>query len=166
MKRSLAVSQRFGREAIEFAATISFAHWTRPACANPGAQKGSRAEQAARRAKAELVDVPEIQYATTDDGVRIAYTSFGQGPPLLATFPLAWDFEMELQSELRGAFYRILAERFTVTVFDYRGGGNSERATGHYTFPHLAQDLAAVARAAAPRRAWPSLLLVPPPGPR
>ena len=99
------------------------------------------------------MDVPEIQYATTDDGVRIAYTSFGQGPPLLATFPLAWDFEMELQSELRGAFYRILAESLTVTVFDYRGGGISERATGHYTFPHLAQDLAAVARAAAPRRA-------------
>lgn len=73
------------------------------------------------------MDVPQTRYATTSDGLSIAYQQFGSGPDVVWVTGTA--SHVELFWELPGwaATLRRLSERCTVTWFDKRGTGLSDR---------------------------------------
>lgn len=88
---------------------------------------------------------PKIRYATTADGVSIAFHVLGKGPPVVFLFPyhvnhltLNWDVPLH-----RGAF-QYLARCFTVINLDFRGAGNSERSVSSLSLDSFAEDLRAV----------------------
>jgi len=91
---------------------------------------------------------PRIQYAQTKDGVSIAYTQFGDGPPLIITSPSVWS-HIGSEGPRIPDFTRLwregLASRNRVVRFDIRGSGLSERNITSFTPDDLVVDLAAVA---------------------
>ena len=99
------------------------------------------------------MDAPPIQFTRTEDEVSIAYWTVGEGPPLLvipnngaAHAALIW----ELPSWK--AFYEELAQHWTVTYFDPRGSGLSEREVTSFELEVLERDVVAVVRAAGLER--------------
>ena len=73
------------------------------------------------------MNVPDTRYATTADGLSIAYQQFGSGPHVVWVTGTA--SHVELFWELPGwaNTLRRLSERCTVTWFDKRGTGLSDR---------------------------------------
>ena len=91
------------------------------------------------------MDAPEIRYCTTTDGVRIAYTIAGEGPPLLfVTEPTCSHTQFEWSMPLFAAFFRRLASRLTLIRLDVRGTGLSDRVVSNDPFASYALDLDAV----------------------
>jgi class 3 adenylate cyclase len=87
-----------------------------------------------------------IQYATTADGVRIAYSTMGAGPPLVH-MP-GWPFT-NIVEELRvpsfRTYYETLAEHVRLIRFDHRDSGHSQRdGVPPLSFDGLVADLEAV----------------------
>ena len=80
--------------------------------------------------EARTVEFPEIEYATTPDGLRIAYQRWGEGPPLVVCPQIISNVEVHNEHE----YYRRVREhvgRFMSCVeFDKRGIGLSDRITG------------------------------------
>ncbi|MFD0687804.1 alpha/beta fold hydrolase [Actinomadura fibrosa] len=68
----------------------------------------------------------EVRFCTAGDGVRIAYATVGQGPPLV--MPPAWISHLELlwQDPAVRAFFLALAARRTVVLYDKPGCGLSD----------------------------------------
>lgn len=76
------------------------------------------------------MDFPDIDFATTPDGVRIAYQQWGDGPPLIICPQIISNVEVHNEHE----YYRRVREhvgRFMTCVeFDKRGIGLSDRLDG------------------------------------
>lgn len=88
---------------------------------------------------------PLLQYATTSDGVGIAYWSMGEGqalviPPILVSSHL----ELEWQIVSRRAVYEGLAHNVRVVRYDCRGMGMSQRDVIDYSVDAAVEDLEAV----------------------
>lgn len=88
---------------------------------------------------------PRVLFATTADGVRIAYTVSGSGPHLFwlpyflaSHVQLEWDFPQHF-------VYEYLAKHFTVVRFDCRGLGLSDRDVEDISLASRMRDLDAVA---------------------
>lgn len=91
---------------------------------------------------------PRVAHATTADGVRIAYTTVGRGPPILRIPQARWD---HLEGWFAIPAYRQMVERLamerTVVLFDPRGTGLSDRANANYTLETQLLDARAVIEA-------------------
>ena len=93
----------------------------------------------------DLARVP-VQYVESD-GTRIAYRSVGQGAPLLLIMGLGADgtaWQLHVQD---------FVQHFRCIVPDNRGAGDSDAPAGPYSTTQMADDCAAVLRAAADRPA-------------
>lgn len=74
------------------------------------------------------VDVPTTQYATTRDGVHLAYQVFGDGPvDLLYTGVHWWHLEFQWTEPHWRRFLERLGQIGRVILFDKRGTGLSDR---------------------------------------
>jgi pimeloyl-ACP methyl ester carboxylesterase/DNA-binding CsgD family transcriptional regulator len=89
---------------------------------------------------------PPIQYATTSDGIRIAYISVGTGSPLVFAACLgeassycngSGPAVTEVTNGLAGLGWRVI-------LYDRRGMGHSDRNVGDQTLGGRVRDLAAV----------------------
>ena len=87
-----------------------------------------------------------VQFATTEDGVRIAYTLSGSGYPLFwlphflaSNVQLEWEFPQQF-------VYNWLGQHFTVVRFDCRGLGLSDREVEDISLEARFRDLRAVAQ--------------------
>jgi DNA-binding SARP family transcriptional activator/pimeloyl-ACP methyl ester carboxylesterase len=80
-------------------------------------------------AYSSAVKMPAIRYVHTDGGVSLAYTVFGDGPPLLYAFagPALSNFEHEWTHPGLVEQYEKMAEHRTVVRFDWRNCGLSTR---------------------------------------
>ncbi len=88
---------------------------------------------------------PNIQYATTEDGVAIAYCEAGDGTPFVWTSPPPWS---NIEAEFREwEWHRIMASRRRLIRFDNRGSGSSQRNVADYSVEAMVLDIAAVADA-------------------
>ncbi|MEZ4552980.1 MAG: alpha/beta fold hydrolase [Dehalococcoidia bacterium] len=88
---------------------------------------------------------PAIRYATTDDGVRIAFTARGDGPPIVCAPAIPFS---HLEAAEREAGQRRwserLAQRAQVIRYDSRGTGLSDRGATDFSLDAMQRDLAAV----------------------
>ncbi|MEX2246029.1 MAG: alpha/beta fold hydrolase [Dehalococcoidia bacterium] len=96
---------------------------------------------------------PEIRYATTCDGVSIAYVAIGRGPLLIQVFEpgfanvdLIWHIpEISSQMEAR-------ARDVTLVQYDPRGFGMSDREISEFSLAAMVRDLEAVTDALGAER--------------
>src|SRR3972149_5674521 len=71
---------------------------------------------------------PRIQYATTSDGVSIAYWTLGEGAPIVHTILGQFGhMQMEWENPEFRRWFEHLAEKRTVVRYDGRGSGLSDR---------------------------------------
>jgi len=68
-----------------------------------------------------------MQYATTRDGVRIAFGTAGKGSPLIVRVPSLPFVHSQLEWSQGSEFFDQLAENWTVVQYDPRGTGLSYR---------------------------------------
>ena len=90
------------------------------------------------------MEVPDVRFANTDDGVRIAYQIWGEGPPLLIAPPLLSHVEAYWESELYRRVLERLGRHLRVVHFDKRGIGLSDRFEEQQTSERRIADFLAV----------------------
>lgn len=93
------------------------------------AQKAGLEGPSPTDAYSSAVKVPAIRYVHTEEGVSLAYTVFGDGPPLFYAFagPALSNFEHEWNHPGLVEQYEAIAEERTVVRFDWRNCGLSTR---------------------------------------
>jgi len=90
----------------------------------------------------------EIRFCTAPDGVQLAYSMIGQGPPLMKTGNWMTHLEFDLESPIWRHLYRELAKDHTLIRYDARGNGLSDRTVDEISFEAYVSDLEAVVQAA------------------
>ena len=86
-----------------------------------------------------------VRYARTSDGVNIAYTTYGSGPPLVIPPNVTGThLQFELSMPEVRAFYEGLSRRLQVVRYDCRGLGISDRDHIDFSAEAAQRDLVAV----------------------
>jgi class 3 adenylate cyclase/pimeloyl-ACP methyl ester carboxylesterase len=99
------------------------------------------------------MDTPPVEFVETDDGLRIAYQVFGDGPPsvlvpgMTSALQAFWDPGPIMSSMER------TAANLRVALFDHRGAGLSDDFDVSPTLSERALDIKAVMEAAGMERA-------------
>ena len=100
---------------------------------------------------------PVVRYTRTADGVAIAFTELGDGPTtIVVAAPLIGQLEIAWEEPAFEQFMRRLAVGTRVVMFDRRGSGLSDRAsglTGELSLVELGQDVGSVLDATGVDRA-------------
>ena len=86
----------------------------------------------------------EIRFCTAPDGVQLAYSRIGQGPPLMKTGNWMTHLEFDLESPIWRHLYRELARDHTLVRYDARGNGLSDRTVDEISFEAFVSDLETV----------------------
>ncbi len=87
---------------------------------------------------------PRIQYAQTEDGVSIAFSTMGEGIPIVQ-IPLAFShLQLEWQLPEFRTWFERLAEKRKLVRYDTRGAGLSEREVSDFSLDAHVLDLEAV----------------------
>jgi pimeloyl-ACP methyl ester carboxylesterase len=96
----------------------------------------------------------KLGFATTEDGVRIAYATTGQGPPLVYVLGWATHLQDGFGSPLYDQFGFIVrfSEHRTLVRYDGRGFGMSDRDVTDFSLDARVRDLEAVVDALGLRR--------------
>ena len=89
-----------------------------------------------------------VRFCRSADGVRIAYASYGQGPPLIISTCWLSHLEYDLESPVWRHFIEDLGEAATLIRFDERGHGLSDWQVPDFSFESRIADLEAVVEAA------------------
>lgn len=90
----------------------------------------------------------EVRFVTTGDGVRIAYATAGQGPPLVKTANWLNHLEYDWNSPLWRPLLIDLAQDFRLIRYDERGNGLSDWNVPEFSLEVFVHDLEAVVDAA------------------
>jgi pimeloyl-ACP methyl ester carboxylesterase/DNA-binding CsgD family transcriptional regulator len=90
----------------------------------------------------------DIRFCTAPDGVRLAYATHGQGPPLVRTATWLTHLEHDWESPVWKHWLAALGERHTVLRYDERGCGLSDRDAEDFSLETRVADLEAVIDAA------------------
>ena len=88
---------------------------------------------------------PRIQYATTKDGVSIAFWTMGEGPPLVLMPPAPYFGSLVGWRNPRTRHYfELLATNRMTVRFDQRGFGDSDRGATDFSLEARMLDLEGV----------------------
>ena len=79
-------------------------------------------------------DEQEIQFCQTRDGVQLAYSRMGNGPPLVKTGNWMTHLEFDFESPIWQHLYRELSRDHTLIRYDARGNGLSDRNVEDVSF--------------------------------
>jgi class 3 adenylate cyclase/pimeloyl-ACP methyl ester carboxylesterase len=90
----------------------------------------------------------DIRFCTAPDGVQLAYSKIGQGPPLMKTGNWMTHLEFDLESPIWRHLYRELAKDYALVRYDARGNGLSDRVVDEISFDAFVSDLETVVDAA------------------
>ena len=90
----------------------------------------------------------DIHFCMTRDGVQLAYSRMGSGPPLVKTGNWMTHLEFDFESPIWRHLYAELARDRTLIRDDARGNGLSDRDIEDVSFEAFVNDLEAVADAA------------------
>ena len=86
----------------------------------------------------------QTRFCSTPDGANLAYMTFGQGPSLVIANGCWLGASDDLEEAFGGPFYRSLARNYTVTLYDRRGTGLSDRERTEFTVEADTSDLTAI----------------------
>src|SRR4030043_1265968 len=87
---------------------------------------------------------PKIQFARRKDGVRIAYSMFGAGVPLVYPAPWVSNIAFLLEDQTTKAFWEGVARYFTLIFYDKHGCGHSDRKRTDFALESELFDLETV----------------------
>ncbi len=87
---------------------------------------------------------PNVRYATADDGVKIAYTVTGSGPPMVRTSHHPTHLDLDWDEPTERAFIDELARDFTLIRLDQRGCGLSDWDVDDFSTRRSSADILAV----------------------
>jgi len=90
----------------------------------------------------------EIRYCTTSDGVRLAYATTGNGPPLVKASNWLTHLDFEWGSPIWRHWYAALSLHHRLVRYDERGNGMSQREVPDVSFDTWVRDLETVVDAA------------------
>ena len=93
-------------------------------------------------------ETPEIRFATSADGTRIAYACAGSGPVLVRSGRWIGHLELDWNSAVRKPFLDEMCSTYTYCMHDTRGTGLSDRDVKDVSLEAQVSDLAAVVDAA------------------
>jgi pimeloyl-ACP methyl ester carboxylesterase/DNA-binding CsgD family transcriptional regulator len=93
-----------------------------------------------------------VGFCRSADGVRIAYSRLGQGPPLVVSTCWLSHLEYDLQSPVWQHFVRGIGEMSSTVRYDERGFGLSDWDVTDFSFEARLNDLEAVVDAAGLER--------------
>jgi pimeloyl-ACP methyl ester carboxylesterase len=82
----------------------------------------------------------EIEFFTTSDGVRLAYTIGGQGPVLVRTIHWLNHLDFEWKSPLLQQWLSKIMRHNTLLRYDQRGSGLSDWNVSDFSFERTVQD--------------------------
>ena len=91
---------------------------------------------------------PEIRFAASADGTRIAYACAGTGPPMVRAGRWIGHLEQDWNSAVRRPFLDEMCRSYTYCMHDSRGTGLSDRDVTDVSLDAQVKDLEAVADAA------------------
>ena len=94
----------------------------------------------------------EMHFCTTADGVQLAYSRMGSGPPLVKTGNWMTHLEFDFEPPIWRHFYRELSRNHTLIRCDARGNGLSDRDVEEVSFKTHLSDLEADVDGAALER--------------
>ncbi len=97
------------------------------------------------------MEAPPVRYATTSDGISIAWCEVGDGPAMLFCAQTPFSHVRE-QFEVYSDAWEAFARSFRFITFDARGTGMSQRDVGSVSADTLLLDAEAVLDAAKPER--------------
>jgi pimeloyl-ACP methyl ester carboxylesterase/DNA-binding winged helix-turn-helix (wHTH) protein len=83
---------------------------------------------------------PEVQFFTTSDGVRIAYSIGGQGPVLVRTIDWLNHLNFEWKSPYLRHWLSEIMRHNTLVRYDQRGSGLSDWEVNDFSFGRMARD--------------------------
>ncbi len=112
------------------------------------------ADQAPKGAADAALDAAtqDIRFCTAPDGVQIAYTTVGQGPPLVKAPNWMNHLEYDWQSPIWRHFLRGLARDHTLVRFDQRANGLSDWTVEDISFESFVRDMETVVDALGLKR--------------
>ena len=87
---------------------------------------------------------PSIQFAKRKDGVKIAYSKFGKGQPLVISPPWVTSLRCVLEDPFMNQFIEQLAQKVMVVFYDKHGCGQSDRDREEFTLDSELFDLETV----------------------
>jgi class 3 adenylate cyclase/pimeloyl-ACP methyl ester carboxylesterase len=91
---------------------------------------------------------PVVRFCTSADGARIAYATYGSGPPLLFVNTYVLSVDAQFRWPEARAFFDALAARTTLVIIERRGTGASARDVEDLSLDAEVRDVIAVADAA------------------
>jgi class 3 adenylate cyclase/pimeloyl-ACP methyl ester carboxylesterase len=94
----------------------------------------------------------EIQFCTSQDGIQLAYSRIGRGPPLVKTGNWMTHLEFDFESPIWRHLYRELSRDHTLIRYDARGNGLSDREVEEVSYEAFVRDLETVVDAAGVER--------------
>jgi pimeloyl-ACP methyl ester carboxylesterase/DNA-binding SARP family transcriptional activator len=94
----------------------------------------------------------EIRFCSTSDGVRIAYATVGEGPPLIKTANWLNHLEFDWESPIWRHVFRELARDRRLIRYDARGNGLSDWDVEEISFEAYIRDLESVVEATGVKR--------------
>ena len=97
----------------------------------------------------EMLHRQKIQFCKAADGVRIAYASVGNGPPLVKAANWLNHLELDWDAPIWAPLFKELARDHTFFRYDERGNGMSGGEVGDINFEAFVRDLETVVDAAA-----------------
>lgn len=90
----------------------------------------------------------EVRYCRSSDGVRLAWTKVGDGPPLVKTANWMNHLETDWRSPVWQHWFRRLASEHSLIRYDARGNGMSDWEVPEVSLEVFVRDLEAVVDAA------------------
>jgi DNA-binding winged helix-turn-helix (wHTH) protein len=86
----------------------------------------------------------EIRFCLTRDGVQLAYSTVGEGPPLVKTANWLNHLEFDFESPIWRHVIRAMAEDHTLIRYDERGNGLSDWNVSELSIDRFVDDLETV----------------------
>ena len=71
--------------------------------------------------------IPNIQFLKREDSVRLAYSVFGEGPPLVVAPPWVSNLALSLEDPFFMNFWKAISKFCTIVLYDKHGCGQSDR---------------------------------------
>ncbi|MCK5750734.1 MAG: alpha/beta fold hydrolase, partial [Oricola sp.] len=90
----------------------------------------------------------KIRFCKAEDGVRIAYATVGEGPPLVKTANWLNHLEYDWESPVTSHLFRALMNGRTLVRYDARGNGLSDWNVTDFSVERQVKDLEAVVASA------------------